>query len=121
MAGDKEGKESREPGLPALRLRLREELGRIDEQLRALLAAMDRLQGLLDAVVAISREVELHAVLHRIVTTAMELVGARYGRWVCSTSPGSTWRSSSPRVSRSRNAPTWPPSACRSVKVCSDI
>ncbi|GAA3865577.1 PP2C family protein-serine/threonine phosphatase [Streptomyces sp. NPDC003328] len=79
MAGDKEGKESKEPGLPALRLRLREELGRIDEQLRALLAAMDRLQGLLDAVVAISREVELHAVLHRIVTTAMELVGARYG------------------------------------------
>ncbi|WP_435860966.1 PP2C family protein-serine/threonine phosphatase [Streptomyces spiralis] len=40
---------------------------------------MDRLQGLLDAVVAISREVELPAVLHRIVTTAMDLVGARYG------------------------------------------
>ncbi|MET9390109.1 GAF domain-containing SpoIIE family protein phosphatase [Streptomyces sp. NPDC006624] len=40
---------------------------------------MDRMQGLLDAVVAISREVELPAVLHRIVTTAMELVGARYG------------------------------------------
>ncbi|MFC9076165.1 hypothetical protein ACFTY7_03775 [Streptomyces sp. NPDC057062] len=58
MAGDKEGKEPKEPGLPALRLRLREELGRIDEQLRALLAAMDRLQGLLDAGVAISREME---------------------------------------------------------------
>ncbi|MQY33662.1 hypothetical protein SRB17_16250 [Streptomyces sp. RB17] len=40
---------------------------------------MDRLQGPLDAVVAISREVELPAVLHRIVTTAMDLVGARYG------------------------------------------
>ncbi|MGW5371363.1 PP2C family protein-serine/threonine phosphatase [Streptomyces sp. NPDC004011] len=40
---------------------------------------MDRLQGLLDAVVAITREVELPAVLRRIVTTAMELVGARYG------------------------------------------
>ncbi|CAM5709857.1 hypothetical protein SALBM311S_10036 [Streptomyces alboniger] len=60
-------------------MRLRDELGRVDEQLRALLAAMDRLQGLLDAVVAISREVELPAVLHRIVTTAMDLVGARYG------------------------------------------
>jgi serine phosphatase RsbU (regulator of sigma subunit) len=58
---------------------LRDELVRIDEQLRALLAAMDRLQGLLDAVVAISREVELPAVLNRIVTTAMDLVGARYG------------------------------------------
>ncbi|MFJ4282585.1 PP2C family protein-serine/threonine phosphatase [Streptomyces massasporeus] len=65
--------------LPDLRVRLRTELSRIDEQLRALLDAMDRMQGLLDAVVAISREVELPAVLHRIVTTAMDLVGARYG------------------------------------------
>ncbi|MFC0051499.1 PP2C family protein-serine/threonine phosphatase [Streptomyces actinomycinicus] len=60
-------------------MRLRSELGRIDEQLRALVSSMDRLQGLLDAVVAISREVELPAVLRRIVTTAMDLVGARYG------------------------------------------
>ncbi|MCK8432906.1 SpoIIE family protein phosphatase [Streptomyces sp. D2-8] len=65
--------------LPGLHVRLRTELGRIDEQLRALLDAMDRMQGLLDAVVSISREVELPAVLHRIVTTAMDLVGARYG------------------------------------------
>ncbi|WOP39243.1 GAF domain-containing SpoIIE family protein phosphatase [Streptomyces sp. Li-HN-5-13] len=60
-------------------MRLRSEVGRIDEQLRALMSSMDRLQGLLDAVVAISREVELPAVLRRIVTTAMDLVGARYG------------------------------------------
>ncbi|MGW2770949.1 GAF domain-containing protein, partial [Streptomyces sp. NPDC001275] len=59
--------------------RLEAELGRIDEQLRALSAAKTRIQGLLDAVVAITREVELPAVLHRIVTTAMDLVGARYG------------------------------------------
>lgn len=65
--------------LPGLQVRLRTELDRIDEQLRALLDAMDRMQGLLDAVVSISREVELPAVLHRIVTTAMDLVGARYG------------------------------------------
>ncbi|MGV9498510.1 PP2C family protein-serine/threonine phosphatase [Streptomyces sp. NPDC003642] len=65
--------------LPDLRVRLRTELNHIDEQLRALLDAMDRMQGLLDAVVAISREVELPAVLQRIVTTAMDLVGARYG------------------------------------------
>ncbi|MFI7137288.1 hypothetical protein ACIBQ5_05820 [Streptomyces massasporeus] len=68
-----------QPHLPELHARLRTELSRIDEQLRALLDAMDRMQGLLDAVVAISREVELPAVLHRIVTTAMDLVGARYG------------------------------------------
>ncbi|MGW1916436.1 PP2C family protein-serine/threonine phosphatase [Streptomyces sp. NPDC002076] len=79
MAGEKAGRRTGQPYVPDLHMRLRSELGRIDEQLRALLSAMDRLQGLLDAVVAISREVELPAVLHRIVTTAMELVGARYG------------------------------------------
>ncbi|MER6074492.1 GAF domain-containing SpoIIE family protein phosphatase [Streptomyces sp. NPDC001817] len=79
MAGEKAGRQPGQPYLPDLHMRLRSELGRIDEQLRALLSTMDRLQGLLDAVVAISREVELPAVLHRIVTTAMELVGARYG------------------------------------------
>ncbi|WP_333778836.1 PP2C family protein-serine/threonine phosphatase, partial [Streptomyces sp. IBSBF 3136] len=78
MAGDR-GRPPGDPSLPGLHLRLRSELGRIDDQLRSLLSSMDRLQGLLDAVVAISREVELPAVLHRIVTTAMELVGARYG------------------------------------------
>ncbi|WP_078629101.1 PP2C family protein-serine/threonine phosphatase [Streptomyces sp. 142MFCol3.1] len=78
MAGHEEGS-PRQPHLPDLNVRLRAEVGRIDEQLRALLDAMDRLQGLLDAVVAISREVELSAVLHRIVSTAMDLVGARYG------------------------------------------
>jgi hypothetical protein len=70
---------SKEPDLPELHLRLRAEVGRIDAQLHAMLAAMDRLQGLLDAVVTISREVELPGVLHRIVTTAMDPVGARHG------------------------------------------
>ncbi|MEU9478140.1 GAF domain-containing SpoIIE family protein phosphatase [Streptomyces sp. NPDC048191] len=79
MAGHKAGRQPGRPYLPDLHMRLRSELGRIDDQLRALLTSMDRLQGLLDAVVAISREVELPAVLHRIVTTAMDLVGARYG------------------------------------------
>ncbi|MGA5900944.1 GAF domain-containing protein [Streptomyces venetus] len=79
MAGERRGPQPRQPQLPDLHVRLRTELGRIDEQLHALVDAMDRMQGLLDAVVAISREVELTAVLHRIVTTAMELVGARYG------------------------------------------
>src|SRR5262249_40428726 len=79
MAGEKAEGQPRQPHLPDLHVRLRSELGRIDDQLRSLLSSMDRLQGLLDAVVAISREVELPAVLHRIVTTAMDLVGARYG------------------------------------------
>lgn len=79
MAGIEHGIHPRRPHTPDLHERLRAELGRIDEQLRSLLDAMDRVQGLLDAVVSISREVELPAVLNRIVTTAMELVGARYG------------------------------------------
>ena len=79
MTGDREGRQPRQPDLRDLQQRLRSEVGRIDEQLRVLLSTMDRLQGLLDAVMAISREVELPAVLHRIVTTAMELVGAHYG------------------------------------------
>nr|WP_251095765.1 GAF domain-containing SpoIIE family protein phosphatase [Streptomyces sp. Caat 7-52] len=78
MSGAREGRQPRQP-LPDLHVRLRSELGRIDDQLRALLSSMDRLQGLLDAVVAISREVELPSVLRRIVSTAMDLVGARYG------------------------------------------
>jgi serine phosphatase RsbU (regulator of sigma subunit) len=79
MAGGKEGEGARRPLRPDPLLRLDAELGRIDAQLRALAAARDRIQGLLGAVVAINREVELPAVLQRIVTTAMDLVGARYG------------------------------------------
>jgi GAF domain-containing protein len=47
--------------------------------LAELTRARNRLQGLLDAALAISRDLELPDVLHRIVTTAMDLVGARYG------------------------------------------
>ncbi|MCZ7413187.1 MULTISPECIES: PP2C family protein-serine/threonine phosphatase [unclassified Streptomyces] len=61
------------------RLRLDEQVEDIAAQLRALAAAKDRLQGLLDAVLAIGSELDLRVVLHRIVTTAMDLVGARYG------------------------------------------
>ncbi|MFP8959689.1 PP2C family protein-serine/threonine phosphatase [Streptomyces nanhaiensis] len=49
------------------------------EQIRSLTRAQQRLQSLLDAVLAISSELELPVVLRRIVTTAMELVDARYG------------------------------------------
>lgn len=42
-------------------------------------AAQDRLSALLDAVVAISSDLELAAVLHRIVESACHLVDAQYG------------------------------------------
>ncbi|MFG3229732.1 PP2C family protein-serine/threonine phosphatase [Kitasatospora sp. NPDC048194] len=47
--------------------------------MRALARAKDRLQGLLSAVLAIGSELDLPTVLHRIVTTAMDLADARYG------------------------------------------
>ncbi|NYI07434.1 PP2C family protein-serine/threonine phosphatase [Allostreptomyces psammosilenae] len=55
------------------------ELETLAGRLAELAQAKQRVEGLLGAVLAISREVELPRVLHRIVTTAMELVGARYG------------------------------------------
>ncbi|MER7477918.1 hypothetical protein ABTX60_09680 [Streptomyces sp. NPDC126510] len=64
-----------QPHLPQLHVRLRSELSRIDEQLRALLDAMDRMQGLLDAVVAISREVELPAVSIFAIVAAGQQTG----------------------------------------------
>ncbi|MGW2253964.1 PP2C family protein-serine/threonine phosphatase [Kitasatospora sp. NPDC001660] len=51
----------------------------LEEQLRELADARGRMTGLLQAVLAISRDLELPVVLDRIVTTAMDLAGARYG------------------------------------------
>ncbi|TQL24574.1 PP2C family protein-serine/threonine phosphatase [Streptomyces sp. SLBN-134] len=68
-----------QPGAPGPPSRPGTGLEQVGAQLRALTDAKDRLQGLLDAVLAISRELDLSVVLRRIVTTAMELVGARYG------------------------------------------
>ncbi|MFF9075682.1 PP2C family protein-serine/threonine phosphatase [Streptomyces sp. NPDC014872] len=76
MAGRQE--EPEQPHID-LRLRLDRQLDQIAAQLRELATAKDRLQGLLNAVLAISQETDLPAVLHRIVTTAKDLVGARYG------------------------------------------
>ncbi|MFI9786946.1 PP2C family protein-serine/threonine phosphatase [Kitasatospora sp. NPDC051984] len=58
---------------------MNEQVEDIAAQLRALGEARDRLQGLLSAVLAIGGDLDLPTVLHRIVTTAMELAGARYG------------------------------------------
>ncbi|RMI37120.1 PP2C family protein-serine/threonine phosphatase [Streptomyces triticirhizae] len=67
------------PYTSLLDLPLSSDLDRISEQLHALARAQGSLQGLLDAVMGISSELELPAVLRRIVSTAMDLVGARYG------------------------------------------
>nr|WP_233627520.1 GAF domain-containing protein [Saccharopolyspora sp. HNM0986] len=60
-------------------LRLDELLGELQERLARVISTRDRMQDLLDAVLAIGTELELDSTLHRIVTTATELVQARYG------------------------------------------
>ena len=49
------------------------------QQIQELVQAQGRMNSLLEAVLALSQDLELSAVLHRVVTTAMVLVGARYG------------------------------------------
>ncbi|MQA27010.1 MAG: hypothetical protein GEU94_16460 [Micromonosporaceae bacterium] len=53
---------------------LEELLGRV----REVTASRERLRGLLDAVVSIGSDLDLPAVLDRIVVAACDLVGARY-------------------------------------------
>lgn len=65
---------------PALKgLRLDELLTEVQERLTEVLATRDRLQNLLDAVLAVGAGLELDTTLHRIVSAATELVQARYG------------------------------------------
>ena len=74
-----EARNSGSPNSDPLWLGVDRELKEISGQMGELAQAADQLKMLLTAVVSISREDELHAVLRRVVITAMELVGARYG------------------------------------------
>lgn len=81
MAGDQDEQGPRSggdgPQLP--RLPMDTDLDRIAEQVRHLAQTQNQMRALLDAVVAVGRELELPAVLRRIVSAAMELVDAHYG------------------------------------------
>lgn len=75
---------SREPrrravAAPLAGLRLDELLSELQERLTEITKTRDRLQGLLDAVVAVGEGLELEGTLQRIVETAVALVDARYG------------------------------------------
>lgn len=60
-------------------LRLDELLGEVQDRLAEIARTRDRMQGLLDAVLAVGTGLELEGTLRRIIQTAVELVGARYG------------------------------------------
>ncbi|USX54385.1 GAF domain-containing protein [Lentzea sp. HUAS12] len=60
-------------------LRLDELLDGMRERLAEIGSTRDKMQGLLDAVLAVGAGLELDSTLRRIVQAAVELVGARYG------------------------------------------
>jgi len=60
-------------------LRLDELLREVQDRLSEVMATRDRMQGLLDAVLAVAQGLELDATLYRIVRAAADLVDARYG------------------------------------------
>jgi signal transduction histidine kinase len=60
-------------------LRLDDLLGQLQAQLSQIVTTRDRLHGLLDAVTAVSADLDLGTLLRRIVEAAVRLVDARYG------------------------------------------
>ena len=62
----------------------------IDQQPDELDAARDQTEHLLRSIIDISSDLDLNATLHHIVTTAMELTGARYGALAVHR-PDGTW------------------------------
>ncbi|WP_410582573.1 GAF domain-containing protein [Amycolatopsis sp. lyj-108] len=60
-------------------LRLDELLHEVQDRLSEIGKTRDRLQGLLDAVLAVATGIELDSTLQRIVQAAVELVDAQYG------------------------------------------
>ena len=71
--------ESAEPHLLLPNLRLDELLSELQGRLQAVLATRDRVHALLEAVVAVGSNLQLEAVLRRIVEAAVTLVDAKYG------------------------------------------
>ena len=69
------------PGPPSIlpHLPLDDLLSELQGRLQVVVAARDRIHGLLEAVVAVGSNLELEAVLRRIVEAAVALVDARYG------------------------------------------
>jgi signal transduction histidine kinase len=60
-------------------LRLRELLAEVQERIAQIVEGRDRLDGLVEAMLTVTSELDLAATLRTIVHTAIELVDARYG------------------------------------------
>jgi signal transduction histidine kinase len=64
---------------PLSRARLDDLLRELLDRVSEVMAARERLRGLLDAVVAVGSGLEIRATLHRLVVAACELTDAKYG------------------------------------------
>ena len=64
---------------PLSRVRLDELLQEMLDRVGEVVTSRERLRALLDAVVGIGTDLDLRSTLQRIVESACELVGARYG------------------------------------------
>ena len=95
-----------EESTPYPRLRLGAELEQIAEQLKALARAQDKLHELYEAV--LGRQVELPWCWKLIVSTAMELTGARYGALGVLDADGTQLALFVPWVCQTRRRPIWP-------------
>jgi signal transduction histidine kinase len=78
------GESNADPGVTPLRdtlsqLRLRELLAEVQERVGQIVEGRDRLDGLVEAMLAVTSGLELDDTLRTIVHTAIELVDARYG------------------------------------------
>ena len=73
------GGDGRRDGAGLPRLRLDELLEELQVRIEAVRGTRDRLQGLLEAVLSVGRELDLAQVLRRIVEAAVVLVDAEYG------------------------------------------
>ncbi|MCX2931308.1 GAF domain-containing sensor histidine kinase [Mycobacterium sp. CVI_P3] len=81
---DKVGPEGNPHAAPPLRdtlsqLRLRELLVEVQDRVEQIVEGRDRLDGLLEAMLAVTSGLELDVTLRTIVHTAIDLVDARYG------------------------------------------
>jgi len=73
------GGDGRRDGAGLPKLRLDELLEELQVRIEAVRGTRDRLQGLLEAVLSVGRELDLAQVLRRIVEAAVVLVDAEYG------------------------------------------
>ena len=60
-------------------LRLRELLAEVQERIAQIVESRDRLDGLVDAMLVVTSDLDLDTTLRTIVHTAIELVEAQYG------------------------------------------